>query len=139
MSSASAAVSQTGSASPIKPSLAASLVFDAPLVKLRCSPTQLCQLVTTLRQEAVQRLDEMTLALERHDDKLLVRASHSLKSAAALFDAKKVTGASAAVENSARVGDTQSAAQQFAILRLATLAMIQEIDHWLLQQASSPS
>jgi HPt (histidine-containing phosphotransfer) domain-containing protein len=81
----------------------------------------------------------MTLALERHDDKLLVRASHSLKSAAALFDAKKVTGASAAVENSARVGDTQSAAQQFAILRLATLAMIQEIDHWLLQQASSPS
>jgi PAS domain S-box-containing protein len=139
MSSASAAVSQTGSASPIKPSLAASLVFDAPLVKLRCSPTQLCQLVTTLRQEAVQRLDEMTLALERHDDKLLVRASHSLKSAAARFDAKKVTGASAAVENSARVGDTQSAAQQFAILRLATLAMIQEIDHWLLQQASSPS
>ncbi len=139
MSNDSAVVSRPGSASPIKPSLVASLVFDAPLVKLRCSPSQLCQLVTTLRQEAVQRLDEMTVALERHDDKLLVRASHSLKSAAALFDAKNVTSASAAVENAARVGDTQSAAQQFALLRLATSAMIQEIDQWLKQQVSSPA
>lgn len=134
--SESARGSQANGATPLKPPSGASLIFEAPLVKLRCSPTQLCQLVTTLRQEAVQRLDEMTLALEQHDDKLLVRASHSLKSAAALFDAKRVTNASAAVENSARVGDTQSAAQQFALLRLATTAMIQEIDQWLQQQAS---
>jgi two-component system, sensor histidine kinase and response regulator len=104
---------------------------DAPLTKIKCSPLQQRELVNTLRNEAVQRIDEMASAFESHDDQLLVRASHSLKSAAALFEAKKVTEISAAMELAARQGDTQTASKHFSEMRTATAAMIDEIDRWL--------
>ncbi|MBX3423982.1 MAG: response regulator [Pirellulaceae bacterium] len=107
------------------------LNIEAPLTRLRCSPTQLRELVVTLRSEAVQRLQEMTRAIESHDDKLLVRASHSLKSAAALFDATQVASAASAIEKAARSGDTLTAQQQFTKLHLDTTAMIAEIELWL--------
>ena len=107
------------------------LNIRSPLSKLNCSESQLRALVATLRQEATQRLDEITMALESHEDKLLVRASHSLKSAAALFEAQQVATAAADIEAAARVGDTYSVRQQLDQLRQVTLAMTADIDRWL--------
>jgi two-component system, sensor histidine kinase and response regulator len=104
---------------------------EAPIAKIKCSPTQQRELVKTLRKEAVQRLDEMASAFDVLDDKLLVRASHSLKSAAALFEARRVADVSAAIETSARLGDTQSAKKYYSELQQITTAMIEEIDRWL--------
>ncbi len=107
------------------------LNIDAPLAKVKCTPKQQRELVITLRDEAVRRLEEMVTALESQDDKLLVRASHSLKSAAALFEAKQVTDVSAQIEHSARLGDTQTAQSLFGQLHQATSLMLQEIERWL--------
>lgn len=107
------------------------LNFDAPLAKVKCTPKQHRDLVMTLRDEAVRRLEEMATALESQDDKLLVRASHSLKSAAALFEAKQVADVSASIEHSARLGDTQTAQSLYGQLHQVTSLMLQEIENWL--------
>lgn len=106
---------------------------DLPLARIKCSPAQQRELVKTLRKEALQRLEEMASAFASLDDKLLVRASHSLKSAAALFEAKQVVEISAVIERFARRGDTQTASQYYAELQQVTSWMIQEIDRWLMQ------
>lgn len=108
-----------------------SLNIDAPLSKVKCTPTQQRELVKTLRAETVQRIDEISRAFESQDDKLLVRASHSLKSAAALFEAKQVVEVSSAIENAARAGDTQSAQSHYDQLKQATAVMLAQIDQWL--------
>ncbi len=105
--------------------------LDAPLSKLRCSSEQQRQLVLTLQSEAKQRLAEISQALDDHDDKLLVRASHSLKSAAALFEADEVAELSADIEDHARAGETSFARQHFPELRDATTAILSRIHAWL--------
>jgi two-component system, sensor histidine kinase and response regulator len=107
------------------------LNFDAPLSKVRCTPQQQRTLVETLKNEANQRLDELAQAIQSQDDKLLVRASHSLRSAAALFEAKQVVEVSGAIENAARLGDTQTAKEHYGQLRKVTSEMLLEIDRWL--------
>jgi len=123
---------QPGSASK-RPTIATlrKLNIDATSKKLKCSPTQLKELVLTLRRETEQRLEEIRKALANHDDKLLVRASHSLKSAAGLFEAKAVSDLSALIERAARTGDTKTASQHVTQLQEAATEMIEEIDQWL--------
>jgi two-component system, sensor histidine kinase and response regulator len=108
--------------------------LDAPLAKLKCTPKQQRQLVITLEKEAKQRLAELSRALDDHDDKLLVRASHSMKSAAALFEAEAVVEISAAMEAHARAGETSLASQYYPQLRDATHAMLSVIHAWLEEQ-----
>lgn len=107
------------------------LNFDAPLRKLRASPAQHVSLIETLRAETTQRMDELTTAIANHDGKLLVRASHSLKSAAALFEAAQVSHISSRIETAARQGDMLVASERFAQLREITAEMLREIDAWL--------
>ncbi|MEZ6136206.1 MAG: PAS domain-containing protein [Pirellulaceae bacterium] len=108
--------------------------LDAPLSKLKCTAQQQRQLVVTLQTEAKQRLAELSQALDNHDDKLLVRASHSLKSAAALFEAHTVTDIAATIERFARAGETSNARQHFPALRDATTAILSRIHTWLEEQ-----
>ncbi|GAB5404701.1 MAG: hypothetical protein Aurels2KO_29320 [Aureliella sp.] len=107
------------------------IVFDAPLKKLRVSPEQHITLIETLRNEVIQRLDELTSAISTSDAKLLVRASHSLKSAAYMFEAVRVSHISERIETAARAGDLTVAAERFAQLRQISNSMLQEIDAWL--------
>jgi two-component system sensor histidine kinase/response regulator len=125
--SVQAAVASSRSSVPEK----SSLNIESTLKKLKCSPDQLRELVMTLQRETTQRLGEIRQALSSHDDKLLVRASHSLKSAAGLFEALDVAQWSAAIERAARVGDTQTAKQHVTQLEESAATMIQEIDSWL--------
>jgi two-component system, sensor histidine kinase and response regulator len=107
------------------------LKIDATGKKLKCSPRQLRELVETLRTETRRRVEEITEALEAHDDKLLVRASHSLKSAAGLFDAWQLAEISSTIESAARLGDTRIARQSLQQLVHAADAVTAEIDDWL--------
>lgn len=125
--SGQAAVASSRSSVPEK----SSLNIESTLKKLKCSPDQLRELVMTLQRETTQRLGEIRQALSSHDDKLLVRASHSLKSAAGLFEALEVAEWSSAIERAARVGDTQTAKQHVTQLEESAATMIQEIDCWL--------
>ena len=99
--------------------------------RLKCSAEQHRQLVSTLGQELRQRLNEISQALETHSDKLLVRASHSLKSAAALFEANRVVNIAAAIEQHARAGASAHARSRFPELREATAEILVVIDQWL--------
>lgn len=90
----------------------------------------------TLRRETEQRLAEIQQALASHDDKLLVRASHSLKSAAGLFEAKTVSETSALIERAARAGDTMTARQHIAQLQESAATMVADIDQWLSHNSS---
>ncbi len=105
--------------------------FDAPLRRMRCTPQQHRQLLMTLRDEAQQRLTELSNALDTNDPKLLVRASHSLKSAAAMFRAATVAESSAQIELHARSGDIGGARQEFGLLRQHVNALLRAIDRKL--------
>lgn len=107
------------------------LNIESTMRKLRCTPSQFRELVLTLQSETEQRLDEIVRALTNHDDKLLVRASHSLKTAAGLFDARTVSETSASIERAARAGDTMTARQFVPQLQESAADMMSEIDHWL--------
>ena len=107
------------------------LNLDAPLAKVKCTPSQQRELVQTLRDETMRRMDEMVSAFESVDDKLLVRASHSLKSAAALFEARQVSDISGKIEAAARRGDTQTAQSLLGQLQEATRVMLMQIEDWL--------
>ncbi|QDV26636.1 hybrid sensor histidine kinase/response regulator [Aureliella helgolandensis] len=105
--------------------------FEAPLKKLKCSPEQQLMLVQTLERETTQRLGELAQSIANHDDKLLIRAAHSLKSAANLFEAKQVTEAARSVEELARSGDLNSAIEQIAELRGTATLLLESIQEWL--------
>ncbi len=105
--------------------------LDAPLSKLKCTPQQHRQLVLTLEKETQQRLSEVSQALDNHDDKLLVRASHSLRSAAGLFEAHALAEVAARIEELARAGQTSRARSDFSNLRQAAHAILAEIQLWL--------
>jgi CheY-like chemotaxis protein len=104
---------------------------SAPLVRLKCSPSQLYQLVATLAAEIRQRIDEVVYALDSTDDRLLVRAAHSLKSAVALFEARDVERVAATIELFSRTGDTHSASQHLPSLKQEAKALLLEVDQWL--------
>lgn len=105
--------------------------FDAPLSKLKYTPEQQFKLVETLQREAAQRLEELSTSIETHDTKLLIRSSHSLKSAAALFEVDCVSQSAEIVERAARAGDVATAIENFPALRDNATAMVHEIDTWL--------
>lgn len=110
--------------------------FEAPMRKLKATLEQQVALVETLAGEAQQRLDEVSTAISQGDAKLLVRASHSLKSAAAMFDAQQVSHVASKIETAARAGDMTVASDRFVDLRNITTAMLAEIDRWLAQHRS---
>ncbi len=105
--------------------------FEAPISKLNYTPLQQHQLISTLQRETVQRLDELTKAIDTNDGKLLIRAAHSLRSAAALFEAQAVTSEAGKVEELARSGHISSAAEHFTELRRCTTQMLAQINAWL--------
>jgi HPt (histidine-containing phosphotransfer) domain-containing protein len=67
----------------------------------------------------------------------LVRASHSLKSAADLFAARPVSLAAEEIEKSARAGSMENIHQKFASLRDACRIMLDEIEGWLQARTAS--
>ena len=105
--------------------------FSAPFSMLVCPLDQQVLLVRTLQKETHQRLDEIAQGIQRADLRLLVRASHSLKSAADLFAAKQVTLAGAEIEKESRAGSMANIATNYAVLREAAEVMLREIDNWL--------
>ncbi|MDX1930118.1 MAG: response regulator [Pirellulaceae bacterium] len=105
--------------------------FNAPFSMLVCPLDQQVLLVRTLQKETHQRLDEIAQGIQRSDLRLLVRASHSLKSAADLFAAKQVMLAGEEIEKAARAGSMANIDTNYAALREAADVMLAEIDNWL--------
>ena len=105
--------------------------FCAPFSMLACPLDQQILLVRTLQKETHQRLDEITQGMRSADLRLLVRASHSLRSAAGLFAAQSVAQAAAEIEKAARAGSMVNIDANFATLRNSTEVMLSEIDNWL--------
>lgn len=112
------------------------LNFAAPFTQLSCSPKQQIELVQTLKLETLQRLDEISTGIASADFRLLVRASHSLKSAADLFEARQVTDLAAELEKAARAGDLGFIVNNFGETRSAARAMLNVIDQWLTQHSN---
>ncbi len=111
------------------------LNFAAPFTRLKCNMEQQAQLVDTLRGEIRQRLDELTRGLAVSDLPLLIRASHSLKSAVGLFEAKELARLSGDFEQSARDGDMEAVAKGFPDLRNAIELALDEIAVWFANRA----
>ncbi len=105
--------------------------FCAPFSMLACPLEQQVMLVRTLQKETHQRLDEISQGIRSTDLRLLVRASHSLRSAAGLFAAQHVALASAEIEKTAREGSMVNIDENFEVLRKATGVMLSEIENWL--------
>ena len=114
-----------------KSSAALKINFAAPLSKLNYTRAQQYQLISTLRSETIQRLGELTRAIDDNDAKLFIRATHSLRSAAALFEADTVASIAGKAEEYARSGDIATATQQFDSLRTVTTQMLEQINGWL--------
>ncbi len=108
-----------------------SINFAAPLSKLNCTAAQQRELVLTLQRETNQRLAELTQAIDASDAKLLIRAAHSLRSTAALFEAERVSTVAGTMERLARGGDINAAHQHFSQLRILAVHMLSEIQNWL--------
>jgi two-component system, sensor histidine kinase and response regulator len=105
--------------------------FAAPFTKIKCTPSQQKSLVETLATEMRQRLDEIVHGLEKSDLPLVIRASHSLKSAVGLFGAKPMVAIANQMEQSARDGDLASVSTLFPPLRDQASLIQREIDDWL--------
>ncbi len=105
--------------------------FCAPFSMLVCPLDQQILLVRTLQSETHQRLDEIAQGIKSSDLRLLVRASHSLKSAAELFAAKQVTQWAAEIELLARAGSMEHIEENYGKLCEAAKVMLGEIDNWL--------
>lgn len=120
-----------------KPPAALKINFRAPLSKLNYTDEQQYQLISVLRSETIQRLDELTRAIDDNDAKLFIRAAHSLRSAAALFEADTVARIAGKAEEHARSGDISTATQQFDSLRSVTTQMLEQINGWLASHAPS--
>ncbi len=123
---------------PKKSSTALKINFAAPLSKLNYTCEQQYELISTLRRETIQRLEELTRAIDGNDAKLFIRAAHSLRSAAALFEADTVASIAGKVEEFARCGDIATATQQFDSLRSVTTQMLEQIDDWLSSHDAAP-
>ncbi|MCR9294549.1 MAG: PAS domain-containing protein [bacterium] len=108
--------------------------LHAPLKQFNYTPAQLLTLVTTMRAEVVQRRDEITQALAEDDLALLIRAAHTLKSAAGLFEAHVLRRISQSIEDFARSQETNEIPLLVSQLQEAATAVLEEIDAWLAQQ-----
>ncbi len=109
--------------------------FDAPFSMMKCPLDQQILLVQTLQRETHQRLDEIEQGIRRQDLRLLVRASHSLKSAAGLFVAQEVTAAADAIEVASRADRIENAQVNFEKLNAACSEMLSAIDAWLKEKS----
>jgi CheY-like chemotaxis protein len=105
--------------------------FCAPFSMLACPLDQQVMLVRTLQKETQQRVDEIAQGIRSADLRLLVRASHSLRSAAGLFAAQHVALAAGTIEKAARAGSMLNIDENFEILREAAGIMLSEIENWL--------
>ncbi len=112
--------------------------FAAPISKLNYTSNQQFQLISTLQRETIQRLGELTQAIDGNDAKLLIRAAHSLRSAAALFEAEQVAAIAGEVEEQARSGHITVARQQFDALRQVTTQMLNQINEWIEKNSTTP-
>ncbi len=110
--------------------------FEAPFAAIECGKDQQVLLVQTLQKEALQRLNEIDEGLRRSDQRLLIRASHSLKSASELFAALEVKRAAETIENAARIGDMSDMRAKFDALQSVSQQMLAEIDRWLAAQST---
>ncbi len=122
---------KTSDVSPNSEVVSTGINFAAPLSKLNYTTAQQRELIATLQRETKQRLGELTQAIDSSDAKLLIRAAHSLRSAAGLFEANSVASVAGTIETLARSGNIAEAQQHFAELRNLTTKMLGEIDHWL--------
>lgn len=111
--------------------------FEAPFSMMACPLDQQVLLVRTLLKETHQRLDEISQGIQRQDLRLLVRASHSLKSAASLFAAKQVSDAAATIEAATRAGSLTNVQKTFDQLNIACSAMLTAIETWLNSKRAS--
>jgi two-component system, sensor histidine kinase and response regulator len=105
--------------------------FAAPFALLPCPIDQQILLVRTLEREIHQRLDEIEQGIRWSDYRLLVRASHALRSAAGLFEAFGVTEHAAEIAAAARGGNLDGVVQRFPALQAAAQMTLDEIEHWL--------
>jgi CheY-like chemotaxis protein len=105
--------------------------FSAPFAALNCPQNQQILLVQTLKKETLQRLGEIDTGIRNQDARLVVRASHSLKSAAGLFEAQGVVAQAAEIERGARAGILEDIKPQHEILRTVCNTMLTEIERWL--------
>ena len=120
-----------------KPFTKLKINFAAPLSKLNYTCEQQHRLISTLRSETIQRLEELTRAIDGNDAKLFIRAAHSLRSAAALFEADTVASIAGKAEEDARSGDIATATQQFDALRTVATQMLEQINSWLANHDAS--
>ncbi|GIW97630.1 MAG: hypothetical protein KatS3mg111_0963 [Pirellulaceae bacterium] len=109
--------------------------FDAPRRRMRCSPEQHRELLLTLRNELMQRLNEISEGFDSDNPKMLVRAAHSLRSAADMFHGREVVEAARCVELKGRGGDISGARQDFARLRRCVQEMLVALEDHLARSA----
>ena len=81
----------------------------APMRRLRCNPKQLRLLLETLVKETADRVEQLSRGFENNDIELVTRAAHSLRSATALFDAKRLAALAGEIEDCGRKGNLQAA------------------------------
>lgn len=112
-----------------------SIDFDAPIRKLQYNHQQRLALIHAFRRETCERLDELRYAFANDDNRLLIRASHSLKSAAALFNATPVVGLSERVEEASRRNESELARNYRDQIVQATAAMLKATDDWLAEHS----
>ncbi len=107
------------------------LNFDAPFARLKCNHQQQKTLIETLQREIRQRMDELTRGRASNDLPTVIRASHSLKSAVGLFEAKELTALAADFEQAARDGHLDIAIKLYPDVIKKCDEALQEIDSWL--------
>ncbi len=109
------------------------LNFAAPFARLKCNPQQQKTLIETLQMEIRQRMNELSRGKEENDLPVVIRASHSLKSAVGLFEAQKLTKLAAEFEQAARDGHLDIANKLYPDLIQRCHEALEEIDGWLKQ------
>jgi PAS domain S-box-containing protein len=109
------------------------LNFAAPFARLKCNTQQQKTLIETLQKEIRQRMDELSKGKKNNDLPVVIRASHSLKSAVGLFEAKELTKLAAEFEQAARDGHLDITNKLYPDLIKRCHEALEEIDRWLKQ------
>jgi PAS domain S-box-containing protein len=107
------------------------LNFAAPFSRLKCNQQQQKTLIETLQREIRQRMDELTRGRANNDLPIVIRASHSLKSAVGLFEAKELTDLAADFEQAARDGHLDIVNKLYPHLIQKCDEALEEVDGWL--------
>ena len=107
------------------------LNINAPLKQFSYTPEQHHKLVTTMQSELLQRTEEILHATAEMEWSVLIRAAHTLKSAAQLFEARSLYNVAQSIEGFARAGETNEIPLLIAELRDASESVRRAIDDWL--------